>query len=179
LQAGYEDLSSSMGDAMDLYHGSNVPVEIPRLLRQSRGLDFGSGFYLTSSQKQADSFSHNVFRRAKTGIPMVSVYKYDTSMAERKLDILRFANANVAWLEFVKDNRLKSYTGKQYDVIIGPVANDDVLPSILAFVSGQFNVEAALISLKTKKLFDQYCFASERAISLLRFKESYIPNEVK
>jgi hypothetical protein len=35
---------------MRLYHRSNVAIEIPRLIGQTRGRDFGAGFYLTSHQ---------------------------------------------------------------------------------------------------------------------------------
>ncbi|MBC8545194.1 DUF3990 domain-containing protein [Clostridiales bacterium NSJ-32] len=34
---------------MILYHGSNVIVDKPRLIRQNRTLDFGSGFYTTTT----------------------------------------------------------------------------------------------------------------------------------
>ncbi|MDR1579411.1 MAG: DUF3990 domain-containing protein [Synergistaceae bacterium] len=40
---------------MRLYHGSNTAIENPRLIGQTRGLDFGEGFYLTSSQLQVGS----------------------------------------------------------------------------------------------------------------------------
>ena len=32
---------------MILYHGSNMAVEKPRLIKQNRYLDFGFGFYMT------------------------------------------------------------------------------------------------------------------------------------
>jgi hypothetical protein len=38
---------------MLLYHGSNVAVEKPRLIEQTRGFDFGAGFYLTTNEFQA------------------------------------------------------------------------------------------------------------------------------
>ncbi|MDP8032697.1 DUF3990 domain-containing protein [Pasteurella atlantica] len=38
---------------MKLYHGSNIEVAEPKLLTNQRLLDFGSGFYLTSSLQQA------------------------------------------------------------------------------------------------------------------------------
>jgi hypothetical protein len=38
---------------MLLYHGSNTTVNTPQLIEQTRGLDFGSGFYLTTNEKQA------------------------------------------------------------------------------------------------------------------------------
>ena len=36
---------------MKLFHGSNVIVNTPRILTKLRALDFGAGFYLTSSKE--------------------------------------------------------------------------------------------------------------------------------
>lgn len=38
---------------MILYHGSLVIVEKPRIMRANRPLDFGTGFYTTTSLQQA------------------------------------------------------------------------------------------------------------------------------
>ena len=38
---------------MLLYHGSNIEVSNPQILESDRRLDFGKGFYLTSSFAQA------------------------------------------------------------------------------------------------------------------------------
>ena len=35
---------------MILYHGSNVTVEQPKLIKQNRYLDFGFGFYTTTNR---------------------------------------------------------------------------------------------------------------------------------
>ena len=164
---------------MVLYHGSNVKVDMPRLLSQTRGLDFGAGFYLTSNREQAVNFSKNVCRRTKSGTPFVSVYEFDEAVARRELEVLRFTHANEDWLDFVKQNRLKIYSGKQYDVIIGPVADDAVLPTIQAFIIGQFTAEAVLVALKSSRLFDQYCLVTEKAIALLKFVECFTSGEVK
>ena len=157
---------------MFLYHGSNLPVKKPRLIEQTRGLDFGAGFYLTTREEQAYGFAETIVTRRKTGVPTVSVYEFDEIEAQTVLDIAVFPEPNAEWLAFVRDNRLMVYSGKQYDVIFGPVANDRVFPTILALVIGQFSIEAALLQLKPNKLFDQYCFASEKALSMLRFIKS-------
>ena len=168
-----ENAEVERGGNMLLYHGSNTTVEQPRLLKQTRGLDFGAGFYLTSRIEQAVKFSGNVCRRFNFGTPMVSVYEFDETSAEQKLEILRFTKADELWLDFIKNHRLKTYSGKQYDLIIGPVADDDVLPTILAFVIGQLTAEAAIITLKPRQFPDQYCLASNNALSFLEFKESF------
>jgi hypothetical protein len=157
---------------MLLYHGSNIEVAEPRLLKHTRGLDFGQGFYLSVNQKQAATFSERVLKRSNTGVPTVSTYEFNEAAAKHKLDMLLFPEPNAEWLAFVKDNRLKAYSGQQYDVIGGPVANDNVFPTIQALVIGQFTIEAALVALKPFKLFDQYCFATEKALSELKFVNS-------
>lgn len=154
---------------MFLYHGSNMAVVKPELIEQTRGLDFGAGFYLTTREEQARAFSEDVTYRRKKGVPTVSIYEYDEVSARQLLDITVFTEANEQWLEFVRDNRLKIYTGKQYDVIIGPVADDRVFLTLQGLIVGQFSVEAAIIMLKPYKLYDQYCMATEKALSTLKF----------
>jgi hypothetical protein len=154
---------------MILYHGSNVEVNKPQLITQTRGLDFGAGFYLTVKEEQAQNFTGSVISRRKTGSPTMSIFEDN---AHDHLDLLTFPEPNADWLEFIRDNRLKTYSGKQYDIIIGPVANDRVFPTIQALVIGQFTVEAALVALKPYKLFNQYCFTTEKALSALKFIKS-------
>ena len=158
---------------MLLYHGSNQAVAKPRIIEQTHGLDFGTGFYLTSIEKQAISFSKYVLNRRKTGASIVSVYEYDEKNAQNMLDIAIFPEPNADWLEFIRDNRLKIYNGKQYDIIFGPVANDNVFLTVQAFLIGQFTVEAALVALRPYKLYNQYCFATEKALSMLTYIKSY------
>ena len=60
---------------MIVYHGSNMIVDHPRLVRQNRTLDFGYGFYTTFNKDQAVNFSEKVTARRETGIPCVSMYE--------------------------------------------------------------------------------------------------------
>ena len=158
---------------MLLYHGSSLTVEKPRLIAQTRGLDFGAGFYLTTNEAQAARFSDIVAQRRKTGVATVSIYEFDMEAAEAGLVVRRFEGADIQWLRFVTDNRLKTYHGDNNDVVIGAVANDTVMPTIQAFLGGFISEEATLITLKTSKLVDQICLKSERALALLRFINSY------
>jgi len=154
---------------MLVYHGSNLAVEKPKLMDQMRGLDFGAGFYLTTSEEQAKRFSDIVVTRNKTGLPTISVYEFDEKTAKQTLDMVVFPEANKEWLEFICYNRLKLYKGKQHDIVFGPVANDRVYPTIQALMAGQFTIEAAIVALKPFKLFNQYCFATDKALTTLQF----------
>ncbi|GBU20584.1 hypothetical protein R80B4_00462 [Fibrobacteres bacterium R8-0-B4] len=164
---------------MNLFHGSNVKVSAPRLIGLSRGLDFGAGFYLTTSETQANKFSKVVAERRKSGVATVNVYEFDIEVAEKTLSVRRFLGADAAWLEFVADNRQKTYVGEVFDVVIGAVADDTVMPAIQAYLGGFLTAEAALITLKASKLVDQFCLKSDRALSLLRFVRAYGAGEAQ
>jgi hypothetical protein len=116
---------------MKLFHGSDQAVARPRLMGQTRGLDFGPGFYTTSNQGQAESFSRSVARRAGRGTPSVAEYEFDQVLAA-VLGTLRFRGADDAWLGFVLANRGGAGTVHTHDLIIGPVANDDVFSTLQA-----------------------------------------------
>ena len=158
---------------MKLFHGSNMEVAKPRLANQVQGLDFGAGFYLATSEEQANRFSDIVVNRRKSGIATVNIYEFDVEAAEKALSLRRFQGADAEWLGFVTDNRLRTYAGKTYDVVIGAVANDTVMPTIQAYLGGFLTEEAALITLKASKLVDQLCFKTGKALSALRFTGAY------
>lgn len=155
---------------MWLYHGSNVEVKTPQIIISNRTLDFGAGFYTTSNKKQAEKWARSQTLRRGSGEPTVSVYEYDEERTE-KLSILRFISADAAWLRYVTDNRKAVYAGKRYDIVIGPVANDNTMPVINDYMSGIIDENTALILLKLQKLSDQYAFLTWRGLKMLKLIE--------
>ena len=153
---------------MILYHGSNLAVESPKILMPNRFLDFGSGFYTTSNRLQARNFADKVTARKRQGVSTVSVYEFEEASFS-KLKTLGFESANDAWLDFVSDNRNGVPQDEKYDLIFGPVADDDVFRTFLLYSSGVLSKEQTLEFLKVKKLFNQYVFASEKALGYLKF----------
>ena len=157
---------------MLLYHGSNVIVSKPMLIRQNRFMDFGFGFYTTTNRDQAVNFANKVTERRKIGQATINTYSIDLESAFGACSLLRFDGANEAWLDFVAENRQGSYRGEQYDIIYGAVANDDVYRTIALYMSGVLNKEQTLMALKIRKLFDQMVFATDKALSFLHFEGS-------
>lgn len=156
---------------MILYHGSNTVVEQPRLIAQNRFLDFGYGFYTTTNESQAESFARKVaFRRG--GKAIVNVYEYNECDRIESLNIKRFSAPDEEWLDFVSMHRSGTYNGDQYDLIIGAVANDDVYRTLQIYGAGLLTKEQAIDALKIKKLFDQYVFTTNNALSHLKFIEA-------
>jgi hypothetical protein len=85
---------------------------------------------------------------------------------------LIFEHPDVNWLDFVYANRASKYTGTNYDVIIGPVANDSVYRVLRLFENGDIDRKTAIKRLKTSKLFNQMTFCTEVAIAELKFIKS-------
>jgi hypothetical protein len=161
---------------MLLYHGSNTRVEHPEI-RRLRAMDFGFGFYLTSNEKQAVGFAKKVVIREERlndnhGVATLNIYEFDFDSAKSDLKTLRFNLPDEAWLDFVVANRSGKISNAGSDVVIGPVANDDVFEVIRIYESGAMTKEMALEAMKVKKLFDQYVLRTERGLSLLAFIEA-------
>ena len=152
---------------MILYHGSNMIVKEPKLIEQNRYLDFGPGFYTTTNKEQANNFAEKVVVR-RGGKATVNFYEFDDNNLTN-LKIKHFNAPDEEWLDFVSANRNGKYNGEKYDIIIGAVANDDVYRTLQVYESGLLTKEQALDALKIKKLFDQYVFASKKALSTLKF----------
>ena len=152
---------------MILYHGSNMVVDKPQLIEQYRYLDFGNGFYTTTNREQALNFAQKVaFNRG--GKAVVNSYNLDSDLIKFLLT-KEFDGPNEEWLDFVSANRNGTYYGPIYDLIIGAVADDDVYRTLQVYATGLLSKEQALEALKIKKLFNQYVFASNKALKALSF----------
>ena len=155
---------------MIIYHGSNVTVEEPKILTPNRYLDFGAGFYTTTNYDQALNFAGKVTMRKKCSCSTVNIYELDEDIFD-KVNVLNFESADEAWLDFVSDNRSGIDRTAGYDLICGPVANDDVYQTFILYSTGVYTKEQTIEALKIKKLYNQYVFTTDRALSFLTFKE--------
>ena len=156
---------------MILYHGSNLAVEKPRLMPTKRLLDFGAAFYLTSDFEQARKWSEHAVKIRGTGKPAVSVFEFDDASLSN-LKLLQFKAPDHAWLRFVAANRTGKPVNDQYDLIIGPVANDQSIRTVNDYLNGYFTEDIAIQLLLPQKLKDQYAFKTDAALACLRFKET-------
>ena len=151
---------------MILYHASNVEVKRPMLVESNRLLDFGQGFYTTTNREQAVRFAKSVVAK-RGGNPMLNMYEFDESVFS-SCKILKFDSPSEAWLDFVAANRMGKYAGEHYDLIMGPVANDDVYATIGLYMQGFMSREAAINELRVRKLYDQIVFATPKVFHFIR-----------
>lgn len=154
---------------MKLYHGSTVLVQQPEIRTSGLFLDFGTGFYTTTSFEQAARWAKIKMRREQQTVGYVAVYDFDFDAAKESLLIQQFDTADMTWLQFVVENRRGISPAQTFDVYIGPVADDNVYQSIRLFETGVFNAEETVKRLKTEVLHDQWTFHTEKALSYCRF----------
>ena len=86
---------------MKVYHGSLECVDTPEMREPNRTLDYGSGFYTTTSYEQAEEWVRRKMKgnRAAKGFvneyELVDQYLFHT---EQALQLLTFTKANVILL---------------------------------------------------------------------------------
>ena len=61
----------------------------------------------------------------------------------------------------------------EVDVVIGPVADDNVFRTIDLLENGDLTEQEAVERFKVNELFDQYLFCNERVLGMLDFVTSY------
>ena len=149
---------------MNLYHGSDIVVEKPEIFQSNRLLDFGTGFYTTSKKEQAIRWAEKVSIRNNTNKKLLTVYNFDIDKARKELNIISFTSADEKWLDFITANRIGRGISEEYDIVIGPVADDNVYLSVKLFETGILDKGEALKRLKIQKLFDQILFHTEKGL---------------
>lgn len=160
---------------MILYHGSNVEVQHPKLIKANRTLDFGYGFYTTTNKEQAYKWAQIKKRRENNENGYISIYEISEDILDNKeLNIIVFLEASKEWLEFVISNRMNLDYKHSYDIIKGPVADDRVYACLNAFENKFMDMDTAIRELKTYELADQISFHSEKAINILEFINSEV-----
>lgn len=155
-----------------LYHGGSHVIETPEIREPNRTLDFGKGFYVTSSQNQAERWVRSHLK-GRFEIGYVNSYEFDLESVPSDFNVKVFENANEEWIDFVLDNRLTKDFAHDYDIVSGPVANDNVYTQITLFEGGIISKEILINELKTYKLVDQYLFHTERALEHLNYLTNY------
>ena len=159
---------------MICYHGSDTIIDVPRIIDNRRPLDFGGGFYLTTSKEQAKNWAIKVSYRNNNDRKYINCYEFDLETAvKEKLTVKRFDLADEKWLDFICRNRSGNYF-HEYDIVIGPVADDKVYRVVVEYENGDIDKESALKNLKTEKLCDQVLFHTDRSLLYLKYLNTEI-----
>lgn len=157
---------------MILYHGSNIQVKNPKIIKDEKGRDFGFAFYLTPIKEQAERMAKRKQRIKKSDKAIVSIFEWDESNKDN-LNIKEFNNANIEWLDFIINCRSKITYKHNYDIVIGKIADDSVGETILFVIDEIIKKEDAIDRLKFQKINSQIAFSTEESLKTLSFIKSY------
>ena len=163
---------------MILYHGSNTDIRTINLALCRPFKDFGRGFYLTVIKEQAENMAKRV-AGIYGGRPVLNVYNIDENFIHmRELNIKNFGvETSEEWARFVRNNRNRKFEkfssiecnfDNKYDIVIGPIADDDMALLFRQYENGMITFDMMLNGMIYKKTTNQYSFHTEKAISLLK-----------
>ena len=149
-------------EKITIYHGSNVEVAYPRILQNGFYKDFGYGFYCTRIFKQARRWA-----MTRKGNTVVNKYHYTPNP---KLKTIFFPDMTEEWLDFIVDCRRGTEHG--YDVVEGPMADDQIWDYIDDYIRGMITREAFWVLVKFNHPTHQILFRTEEALKTIVFEGS-------
>ncbi len=146
---------------MILYHGSDKRLVKPEIVYARDNLDFGKGIYFTSYKKQAEKWAVRKKIRNNSNA-YINIYKLNAS--DKEYNIKLYENETALWLDFVLACRNNSDIYKKYDIVIGPVADDDVFKVIDFYSKGIWTKERAIEKIKFFRQNNQICILKQEII---------------
>ena len=152
-----------MAEKILLYHGTNVLVRKPEVRVVGYNKDFGFGFYCTRFERQARRWAIS-----KRSPHIVCIYEYQPNMT---LKMKSFPEMTDEWLDFVAACR----HGEPhfYDIVEGPMADDEVWDYVEDFLANRISREAFLALARFKHPTHQILFCTDRALKTLTYKSCY------
>lgn len=153
---------------MILFHGSCYRIENPEIRLPNRTLDYGAGFYTTTSYQQAEDWVRRRMRESLKDVGFVNEYFLNLDILNT-MHCLFFDAPTEEWLDFVMKNRTDRSFTHDYDVVYGPVANDRVYAAFALYEGGLLSKQNLIMELKTYKLVDQYLFHTAKSLEAISF----------
>lgn len=147
-----------------LFHTGFQIIEKPEVNVGRKNADFGPGFYLSGNRE----FSKRWARERKGLRTYLNTYELDTT----GLAVKRFCR-DTEWLDYITANRLgRADSYADYDVIIGPIANDTLFDTWGIITSNLLEKEQSLQLLKIGPVYEQTVIKTEKAAAMLQFKDA-------
>ena len=165
-----------------LYHGTISDISKIDVTQGRGRKDFGRGFYMSVTKQQAVGMMHKKYReairRSRTKSEAEFTERlYQITLNEKLLETLNikvFETANDEWLDFILMCREKGGTPHEYDLVIGPTADDDTAFCLKAYWDGLYgrtgSAEAKNIllhNLETDNLGIQYFIGKQEVANAL------------
>lgn len=127
-----------------LYHGTAEKIQKVDVLKGKNYKDFGKGFYMAVSKQQAVGMMHKKYREALLRRPNAEKGRFQEILYEIKIDceyaktlkIKEFKTADEDWLDFILMCREQGGLPHDYDIVIGPTADDDTMVCLNSYWRG-------------------------------------------
>lgn len=129
-----------------LYHGTIFEITHVDVSKGRGNKDFGKGFYMAVSKAQAIGMMHKKYREAVRRNRNKEKMLFSERLYEIRIDteyvqalkMLYFETADKGWLDFVLKCREKKDKSHDYDLVIGPTADDDTLFCLKNYYDGTY-----------------------------------------
>ncbi|MCL2319674.1 MAG: DUF3990 domain-containing protein [Treponema sp.] len=175
-----------MPEKITLYHGTIYQFETPDISKGKPFKDFGIGFYTSRDKRHAERMAlrnkdielSRIYKKDINRHIDALLYSFEFDLWNLNvLNIKEFKKADRAWMRFVIMNRTHREPEHNYDMVIGPTANDNTLTAIGLFFAGAYGeiksdtaIDRLIEQIEPNKLPQQYFFGSMKAASLLALK---------
>ena len=156
---------------MKVYHGSYTEIEEIDLSKGELARDFGRGFYVTNIHAQAKFWAKRKGRKEKNDGVITEFTFFESAFTGGYLKTLRFKDYSDEWLDFVAKNRGNPTEENlhDYDIVEGPVANDDIATRITFYLAGGISKVEFLEELKFKHAAShQIAFCTQKSLQMLK-----------
>lgn len=144
---------------MKVYHASSMMVSYPDTIHSRSYLDFGSGFYVTTIERQAVDYGQRFIRRGREA--WLNIYEMSEDFSGLK--VISFDAYDEEWLDFVSECRSGRIQG-DWDIVRGGIADDKVFRTLDLYFAGDIGKQDALRRLVYEIPNYQLCFRSQVAI---------------
>ncbi|MDR0413735.1 MAG: DUF3990 domain-containing protein [Dysgonamonadaceae bacterium] len=160
---------------MKVYHGSYLKIEKIDFHKCRPFRDFGKGFYVTNILSQAEYWAERKGRIANSAGVVTEFEFIGAAFTHWGFNVLRFSSYTEEWLDFVVKNR---NTGEPfthgYDLVEGPVADDDIAQRINGYLFGLLSKNNFLHELKFRQPSHQICLCTHRSLQALKFENEKV-----
>jgi hypothetical protein len=156
---------------MKVYHGSYMKINEIDLTKCELNRDFARGFYVTNIYEQAKFWAKRKGKKQKNEGVITEFTFFESAFSSDYFKTLRFENYSEEWLDFIVMNR-QNDTDKNlhdYDIVEGPVANDDIAARIFFYLDGGLTKNEFIEELKFKhSASHQIAFCTQKSLQMLK-----------
>jgi hypothetical protein len=153
-----------------MYHGGLDKITAIDLSKCRDHTDFGKGFYVTKFREQAEHWAKRQGKRANAKGEVTEFTIYNGLFTDQLFKALQFKTYSEEWLDFVVMNRNVENESPvhDYDIVEGPVANDNVTREIIKYLEGEISKIDFLKQLTYYKETHQVCFCTYRSLLAIK-----------